>query len=426
MLRHERNVSFYRPGFSRAGQIWSTLPPARLFTKLRDNASLQYPMPAVPTADDLICAALRGEKPAWPWNEDAEAMAAFQGRVEMHGASALLHSCVGAANDWPPRLLQQLRATAVQLAMWELRHQQVLAETLAALNASGIEPVLIKGTALAYSLYPDPALRTRGDTDLVVRADAKDRVHDVLSSLGFERSLGVSGEFVSYQANYSRMAPDGGSHTLDLHWKINNSELLSRLFTYDELRRDAQPLPQLCPHALGTSRVHALLLACMHRGTHKQNPYYVDGTAHYEADRLIWLYDLHLLAGQLVEREWDEFLRQAQQKELRAVCLEGIERARACLHTKVPPAVITALQRKGSYERPARYLRTSKLRQQWMDFRSLGRLRDQLRLVRETLFPPASYMRRKYSQARVAALPWLYLRRVVGGLLKSFRRADRA
>jgi putative nucleotidyltransferase-like protein len=394
---------------------------------LRDNERLQYPVSAVPTADDLICAALRGENPAWPWGGDPAAIMEFQRRAEVHGASALLHTCLAAgADDWPPHLLQELRATAVQLAMWELRHQQILAETLAALNASGVEPVLIKGTALAYSLYPDPALRTRGDTDLLVPEDAKDRAHEVLGSLGFERSLAVSGEFVSYQANYSRVAPEGGAHTLDLHWKINNSELLSRLFTYDELRRDAQPLPQLCPHALGASPVYALLLASMHRCTHKQNPYYVDGVAHYDADRLIWLYDTHLLAGQLVEREWEEFLRQAQQKELRAVCLEGFERASACLQTEVPPAVITSLQRRGRHERPARYLGSGKLRQQWMDFRSLDSLRDQLRLVREIFFPPASYMRDKYSQARVAALPWLYWRRVVGGFLKSFRRADRA
>ena len=38
------------------------------------------------------------------------------------------------------------------------------------LAAAGVEPVLIKGTALAYSLYPDAGLRTRADTDLIIPA----------------------------------------------------------------------------------------------------------------------------------------------------------------------------------------------------------------------------------------------------------------
>ena len=191
-----------------------------------------------------------------------------------------------AGSDWPAQVLRRLRANAIQLAMWELRHQQILAQTLGRLHGIGIQPVLIKGTALAYSLYPDPALRTRGDTDLIIPMDAKEQVHEALVSIGFERSVSVSGEFVSYQASYSQSS-DGNIHTLDLHWKINNSELLSRLFTYEELRRDAVPLPALCSHALGASRTHALLLACMHRSTHKQIPYYVIGMPHHTADRLI-------------------------------------------------------------------------------------------------------------------------------------------
>lgn len=378
---------------------------------------MQYPLLAVQPADDLICAALRGEKPAWPWTEDAAAIANLYSRADLHGVCALLHSQL-ASSDWPPTVVQELRSRAIQLAMWELRHQQLLAQTLLALAAIGVEPILIKGTALAYSLYANPALRTRSDTDLLIPIDAKDRVHDALTSLGFERSLGVSGEFVSYQASYTRRIDDGGSHTLDLHWKINNSELLSRLFTYEELRHDAEPLLQLCPHALGASRVHALLLACMHRSTHKQNPYYVNDEPHHEADRLIWLYDIHLLAGQLNAREWDEFVRLATQKGLRAVSLEGMQHAQSRFHTAYPDAILNALGAPGAPEPAARYLDGGKLRQQWMDFRALGSLSQQQRFVGELLFPSATYMRSRYPVRQFDWLPWLYLRRAADGVVK--------
>lgn len=389
---------------------------------MSENALVQHP-PLAPTVDDLICAALRGENPAWPWGDDAAKCASLLDRVALHGVGALLHSQPGNA-DWPPAVQQQLRAQAVQQAMWEMRHQQVLAHTLLALDGIGVQPVLIKGTALAYSLYANPVLRTRADTDLIIPMDAKDQVDDALVSLGFARSLGVSGEFVSYQASYTLQTPDGGAHTLDLHWKINNSELLSRLFTYDELADDSQPLPQLCAHALGASRVHALLLACMHRSTHKQNPYYVDGESHHEADRLIWLYDIHLLAGQLNPREWTEVVRLAGGKGLRAVCLEGMEHAHGCFNTAYPEAVLAALAQPGKAEPAARYLAGGKLRQQWMDFCALGSIPHQLRLIRETLLPSKAYMRAKYPTPSFGGLPGLYLRRFIGGLLKTLRRAD--
>jgi hypothetical protein len=378
----------------------------------------------VDPADDLICAVLRGEQPAWPWPDDAAAIEAFRRRAELHGVQALLHARL-AASDWPAKVLVELRARAVQWAMWELRHQQVLTQTLAALHALGVQPVLIKGTALAYSLYPDPALRTRADTDLIIPLAAKEQVHQILASLGFERHLGLSGEFVSYQASYTQRSPDDSSHTLDLHWKINNSELLSRLFTYDELRREAEPLPALCAHALGAGRVHALLLACMHRCTHKQNPYYVDGHANHDPDRLIWLCDIHLLAAKFTQVEWDAFVRLATGKGLRAVCLEGLRHAQACFHTEYPGAVLELLTQRnsGRPEPAACYLDGGRLGQQWMDFCALGSLPRQGQWLRELFFPPAAYMVGKYPDTSVNWLPWLYLRRAADGFSKRMVQA---
>ncbi len=374
----------------------------------------------VSDVDELICAVLRGENAAWQSSEAPGAVAAFHQRADLHGVNAMLHDRL-AGSDWPAEVLQRLRANAIQLAMWELRHQQVLAHALQELHRIGIQPVLIKGTALAYSLYPDPALRTRGDTDLIIPMDAREQVQKALVSMGFERGVGVSGEFVSYQASYSQSV-DGSSHTLDLHWKINNSELLSRLFTYEELRRDAVPLPALCSHALGASRTHALLLACMHRSTHKQIPYYVSEMPHCTADRLIWLYDIHLLASQLTLAEWEDFNRLATGKGLRAVCLEGMQHARECFDTRYPAAMLTSLAAKGPAEPAARYLDASRLRRLWMDFVALGSIASQIGFARETLFPTADYMRAKYPHQQRLSLPWLYLRRALDAVTRRLPR----
>jgi hypothetical protein len=371
--------------------------------------------------EELICSVLRGEAPGWPLTiADPAALDAFHALAGLHGAQALLHSHL-LSSDWPIAILQRLRHEALQLAMWEMRHQQLLTETLGELAAAGIRPVLIKGTALAYSLYPNPVLRTRADTDLLIAVTDRSRIQQALEHLGYARSSGVSGEFVNYQANYSREI-DGAVHSLDVHWKINNSEVLAKLFTYEELLAQAEPLSALCPEAMGPSRVHALLLACMHRGTHRQNPYYVDHEAHHEPDRLIWLYDIHLLGEGLSAFEWDEFTRLARQKSLCAICLDGIQRARSCFHTRCPEAVMAALAGTVQHEAPTRYLNGSKLTQQCMDFWALDNWRTRMQFARELFFPSRDYMRGKYPQYPVAPLPWLYLRRACSGIVKIIRQ----
>lgn len=367
------------------------------------------------TVEYLMCAALRGEHPAWPDSGDAALAAAFIERSEYHGVQALLYERLHAAPGWPQDVLQALHQSAIGGAMWELRHHQVVAEMLATLARIGVEPVLFKGTALAYSLYPDPALRTRGDTDLFVAPRDKARTLDALAALGFARVLEL-GELTSYQACLTREVAGGGEHTLDLHWKINNSELLARLFDYGELRRDAVPLPALSPHALGAGPVHALLIACMHRAGHKQAPYYVDGVAHYSGDRLIWLYDIDLLARALDPAQWTEFVSLAGKKGLRAVCLEGIEQARARFATPVPADVMDALGEPGPIEPAAAYLDAGHLRRRWLDFWAHEGLAGRLRFARELVFPPADYMRERFPDARPGWLPWLYARRALGGL----------
>lgn len=370
-----------------------------------------------------MCGVLRGENPAWPDKENAALADVFLKRSEYHGVQALLYERMHDAPGWPPALLQSLHQQATAGTMWELRHQQVVAEMLAALARIGIQPVLFKGTALAYSLYSSPALRTRGDTDLIIPLHERARVMDALTSLGFVRVLEL-GELMSYQACLTREVAGGGEHTLDLHWKINNSELLSRLFEYDELRRAALPLPALSPDTLAAGPVHALLIACMHRVGHKQSPYFVDGVAHFSGDRLIWLYDIHLLALALTPPQWDELLTLAERKGLRAVCLEGIRQAQVCFATPIPAEVLAALARPSPVEPAAKYLSANHLRRRWLDLCALDGLPSKLRFVRELVFPPAAYMRARLPHARPDWLPWLYLLRAIGGLRKRVDRLD--
>jgi hypothetical protein len=58
---------------------------------------------------------------------------------------------------------------------------------MAAFRSSNIKAAVVKGATVAKRLYPQPALRTFGDVDVII--DPKDRpsVHEIMPSLGFEQ-----------------------------------------------------------------------------------------------------------------------------------------------------------------------------------------------------------------------------------------------
>lgn len=369
--------------------------------------------------DLLLSAVLRGEMPAWSDIDDAGLVDAVVERSNYHGVQGLLYARLQTVAGWPATLIQTLRQQVIRGAALELLRRQVVADVLASLAAAGVEPVLFKGTALAYSLYDDPAQRTRCDTDLIVPADQRGRAMEVLATLGYARVLEL-GELASYQACLIRKG--AGAHTLDLHWKINNSELFSRLFGYQELRAAAEPLPALAPQALGANPVHALLIACMHRAAHVQAPYFEAGVARYSGDRLIWLYDIHLLAMSFSQGQWEGFLDLARRKGFRSVCLEAIAQTRLHLGTQVPTEVLDELGGKGPVELTAAYLKAGHLRRRWLDLWAYEGVRERLRFARELAFPPAAYMHERFPRARPDWLPWLYVRRAIGGMRR--RRGD--
>jgi hypothetical protein len=142
--------------------------------------------------------------------------------------------------------------------------------------------------------------------------------------------------------------------------------------------------------------------------------------AYYGGNRLIWLYDIHLLARSFTPIHWQELASAATEKGLCATTLDGIERATACFFTTCPDYVRLALSKAG--EPAAIYLGASALRQLWFDFLAIDAPIDRLRFARQLVFPPAAYMREKYVEASPSWLPLLYARRAAAGFIKRLGR----
>jgi hypothetical protein len=336
-------------------------------------------------------------------------------RAEYHGVLSLLADRLASLADVPVELASRLNLHAARQVACDLMQETEIRSMLAALQHAGVEPLLLKGTHLAYSWYKRPDLRPRVDTDILIPVAARAVVAEVLGSLGYEASASSGGELVSYQAAFVKHRQGLRLHVVDVHWRIANPQVFAGLLAYEELARDAIDMPLLARHARGLSAAHALLLACVHRVAH-----------HFGSNRLIWLYDIHLLASGLSSSEWEQFLTLIEQRRVAAVCRRSLDRAARHFETNVPAAVRcdARLQTPATVEASAAYTRGRRVvRDVASDLQALPSWRDRLQLVREHLFPPREYMRDVYSQSRRGPLPWRYASRAVRG---AWRWLDRA
>jgi hypothetical protein len=114
-------------------------------------------------------------------------------------------------------------------------HEREIAYVLSLLRAEDIEPVLVKGWAIAR-LYPDAALRPYGDLDLCVRPDQFKKANAVLACLD-----DIDGHQVDLHPGFTRVGqtkPQDSSRRLD-RFRINAAEMCA----WDELFSRSQLIP---------------------------------------------------------------------------------------------------------------------------------------------------------------------------------------
>lgn len=310
----------------------------------------------------------------------------------------------------PAGVRNELARLSREEALLEPFRRDEVARVVDALAAASVAALVFKGTALAYTCYSEPCLRPRLDTDLLIRQEQIETASRIFEGAGFRRALRTSGELVTHQFTYVSTW-HGLSFAFDVHWKISDPQAFADLFSFEELERDAQPVPSLGQAAKGLGDAHALLVACTHRVAH-----------HYDREVLIDLYDIDLLARRLGGRAWDRVVTMATAKRIRQVTLRGLELASSRLGTEVPDRVRRELSSPAAQEPTTAYL-TAGLRKIDILRADLAQLgwRGRLRLLREHLFPSPAFVLRSFGRTQPLLLPALYVIRIARGASAWFR-----
>lgn len=320
----------------------------------------------------------------------------------------------GADRAWPADAQRRARSAAVDASAIRSLRDRELRRVLDVLAAAGVPCLLIKGAALAHTLYRQPHARRRSDADLLVRAEDADRVTGLLEAHGYARATEVSGDYVTSQVHLDR--PDCADHryALDVHWRIVNAHAFADAIGFDEFEASRIPVSGLGAHAWTLCTPYALALACIHRVAHHRN-----------SDHLLWLWDVHLLASALRDAESGVFVELASRSATRAVCAHTLDAAATRFRTPAAVPLIDRVRpRPGdAKEASARFLGPGLSQADILrsDLASLGWRRG-VSLLCEHLFPPATYMRSVYDQWPSVLLPAAYLHRIVRGAPKWLRR----
>ncbi|MFC1720154.1 nucleotidyltransferase family protein [Pseudomonadota bacterium] len=354
--------------------------------------------------DDFLCRALRGEPALWPALNPVPDPDVFLIRCQHQGVTSLLYHGMREKEEWlgwPAEICTVMEDASKGQVAQEMLRAHYLRKLLKGFSDAAIPHLLTKGEALANTIYPIPGTRTRADSDVFIAIEDIGKARQAIIDNDFRivSPIYKSHQFVVRQAKEATVSFD-----IDVHWRILNAPQFARTLSFAEAYGQSVEVPGM--HSVRTlGRVDSLLLACMHRA----------GSDWHDRDRLIWIYDMHLLVAVMAPAELAAFAEKAVNHNVQAVCLDGLNRTSEFFGTLFPKSIAARLAAPEIRGLATRFVR-SNLALLIDDWRALPDSHARMSLLHELFLPNNEALLHKYHKQKRWWLPLLYLRHVLGGI----------
>lgn len=318
--------------------------------------------------------------------------------------------------DW---LADGFRRAYVETGLINKLRLEDLAVALDRLAARRIDTIVLKGVALAHTVYGNIALRPMIDVDLLVRRDRALDALDVLRECGYrpDRDEIMPAALLTYENELFLRKRDRLEWHLELHWSLFDSPYHQTHLPESDLWATSVPLMVEGAPTRVLSPDLMLLHLCGHLVLHHRNR------------GLLWQYDIVELLHHERERiDWDVVLERAAAMKLILPLKSVLPELAEVWGAPVPAPVLAQL----AAARPDR-VEARVFRAQTTGRRSVGpRLIDDLialpswaarvRFLWANLFPPAAYMDERYGIGHPALRAFYYPYRWALGILSFFTR----
>lgn len=378
---------------------------------LSDNSKKGHPSPEDSLLSYFI-SLLKDEQPDRPHATAAD----WPGLIEYLGSHWLVPYIYWKIGHLPRELrppdsvVSQMRERFLAGQARYLTMERQLSDILDAFVAENISALVIKGPALALTLYPSPAARPCSDIDLLVRPDEYLKARSVLDRIGYRCGYRRFENFreLFNSEPFSHRTDSTKPYEVDLHWNIFQYHGLKRGNDADEFfdRKITVETPRLTFHTLGT--VDALIQAAFHLVLH-----------HPESLRLIWISDIALLCQKLVGRkDWEDFFNITSEFKLNLAMKEALKLAHLWFGLQVQEeyeGLMQQLKPEETEKNEWDYLTNP----QATDIRINGYLENfrkspnKIRYLMNFLLPSPEYIKATFPPSKIRPLPFSYIRRWV-------------
>jgi hypothetical protein len=319
----------------------------------------------------------------------------------------------------PEEVLNEMRRAFVWSRGRALWMDRQLREILTAFDKTGIRILVLKGPALARTVYPHTAMRPSLDLDLLVRPEDMARSRAILEDLGYRCFGRVFDVFKEY--NYDEIfifdKNPRAKRMVELHWDLHHFSRIRRKNGVEELFSRAVKVetPSFTFWALNS--VDALI----HRAIN-------DAFSHDREMRLSWIYETGLLARKLVPPDdWVALQERSVLWRARFAVENALKMAQLWVGLQLPQgfedfSAWSQPTHEEVHAWPHILCRHSKLTSQ-LKLRMptvMGPMKKVGFVVR-TAFPPPDYMRRVYKPSNDWLLTLAYVRRLWAGTAKILR-----
>jgi hypothetical protein len=263
--------------------------------------------------------------------------------ARLHGLLPLLYERLAevGGDRIPPDVIAHLRGAYYANLLRNQRLGAELAEVIGALRPEGVEAIVLKGGALAWTVYANPAQRPMADLDLLVRPEEMDCAGTVLGSLGFRLPASYPVHLVPFQQRFGsglewQRSREGRMTRLDVHHHLAGIHLFRDVFPveFGALWAPARPLAVDGREAWQLSAEDTLIHLCLHLA--RPHIYDCPLLGYVDIDRVV--------AAPEGGPSWRLLVERAGQFQAKTVVYYGLRCAQSLLGTPLPSGMLDALQ----------------------------------------------------------------------------------
>jgi hypothetical protein len=325
--------------------------------------------------------------------------------VRAEALAPLLYHILSGRAIVPAAIEEGLQVAYFESARDNALRFRELGRVLRRLAAADVQVVLLKGAALAETVYHDIAARPMGDLDLLVQREAVIPALGLLAELGYTatHAEAFAGVTLDFENEVQLLKPGPVDTLIEIHWSLLNSPHYQHKLPMAWFWATATPVEVEGNTALALGPEALLLHLCAHLALH------------HDSTGARWLHDVaEIVYGFRDRLDWEEVLTRAQMWDLVLPVQQVLGRVALDWQAPIPDGIqqrLSTLQPSADETRVNAWL-TAPARpvaqRFWADLASMPDWRDRLRYGWSSLFPSASYMCQRYGISHRLLLPLAY------------------